>query len=125
MAKAILRHNGAWKMSCLATIAWMLIAPLSGSAQSLPTPAMTGPLQTASPTVFNAGPFGKLDATGIVSGIGLVQGNHVLGDDTAQGDLSNGQIFVQKTDGWWQFYLQAGAYNLPAWPRPTCRAPMR
>jgi Putative beta-barrel porin-2, OmpL-like. bbp2 len=88
------------------------------SAQSLPTPAMTGPLATASPHTFDAGPFGKLDVNGIVSGIGLVQGNHIPGDDTVQGDLSNGQVFVQKTDGWWQFYLQAGAYNLPALATP-------
>ena len=87
-------------------------------AQPLPTPAMTGPLQTASPTTFDAGPFGKLEVTGIVSGMGLFQGNHVPGDDTTQGDLSNGQIFIQKTTGWWQFYLQAGAYNLPALATP-------
>ena len=29
-------------------------------------------------------------------------------------DISNAQLFVQKTTGWWQFYLQGGAYNLPA-----------
>ena len=28
-------------------------------------------------------------------------------------DLSNAQIFVQKTSGWFQFFLQGGAYNLP------------
>lgn len=88
------------------------------AAQSLPSPAMTGPLQTPSPHSYDAGPLGKLDVTGILSGIGLVQGNHVLGDDTAQGDLSNGQVFIQKTEGWWQFYLQAGAYNLPALAAP-------
>lgn len=26
----------------------------------------------------------------------------------------NGQIVVQKTDGWFQYYLQAGAYNVPS-----------
>ncbi len=81
--------------------------------QPLPTPAMTGPLQTAPPFTFDAGPFGKLDLTGIISGLGLAQSNHVPGDDTAHVDLSNGQVFIQKTEGWWQFYLQAGAYNIP------------
>ncbi len=75
---------------------------------------MTGPLETASPHTFDAGPLGKLDVTGIVSGMALWQGNHVTGDDTTQGDLSNGQVFIQKATGWWQFYLQAGAYNLLA-----------
>ncbi len=49
---------------------------------------------------------------GVLSGFGLVQGNHVSGDSTGQTALSNGQVFVQKADGWWQFYVQAGAYNI-------------
>ncbi|MBZ5564305.1 MAG: porin [Acidobacteriia bacterium] len=106
-----------WMMGVL-VIAWGALAPPVVSGQSLPTPAMTGPLQTASPHAFDAGPFGQLDITGIVSGVGMVQGNHVPGDDTAQADLSNGQVFIQKTSGWWQFYLQAGAYNIPALATP-------
>jgi hypothetical protein len=49
---------------------------------------------------------------GVVSGFGLVQGNHVSGDNSSQEALSNGQVFVQKANGWWQFYVQAGAYNI-------------
>jgi hypothetical protein len=49
---------------------------------------------------------------GVISGFGLVQGNHVSGDSTGQAALSNGQVFVQKADGRWQFYVQAGAYNI-------------
>jgi hypothetical protein len=49
---------------------------------------------------------------GVLSGFGLVQGNHASGDSTGQAALSNGQVFVQKADGWWQFYVQAGAYNI-------------
>ncbi len=83
-------------------------------AQPLPMPSMSGPLQTAIPREFKAGPFGKLAVTGILSGMGLTQRNWVPGDKATQWDLSNGQIFLQKTTGWWQFYLQGGAYNLPA-----------
>ena len=36
------------------------------------------------------------------------------GDKGGRGDLSNGQIEVQKTDGLFQFYVQAGAYALPS-----------
>lgn len=61
---------------------------------------------------FDAGPFGKLSVNGVLSGFGLVQGNHVTGDGTGQAALSDGQLFVQKADGWWQFYVQAGAYNI-------------
>jgi len=70
------------------------------------------------PKTFDAGPFGKLDITGILGGMGLLQGNWIPGDRSTHWDLSNGQIFIQKTTGWWQFYLQAGAYNLPALGTP-------
>ena len=46
----------------------------------LSTPAITGPLQAAPPITLDAGPLGKLDLDGIVSGMGLWQGNHVLGE---------------------------------------------
>ena len=84
----------------------------------LPTPSVTGPLKGALPNTFDAGPFGKLNINGIVSGMGLWQGNYSHGDDSTQAALSNGQIFLQKTTGWWQFYVQAGAYNLPALGTP-------
>ena len=86
--------------------------------QPLPMPSMSGPLQTAIAHEFEAGPFGKLAVTGILSGMGLVQGNRIPSDKATQWDLSNGQIFLQKTTGWWQFYLQGGAYNLPALGTP-------
>ena len=79
--------------------------------QPLPMPSMSGPLQTAPPREMEGG---KLAVTGILSGIGWTEGNHVTGDDSSHWDISNAQVFVQKTTGWWQFYLQGGAYNPPA-----------
>jgi hypothetical protein len=79
----------------------------------LPNPSMAGPLATAVPHEFDAGPFGKLDVTGILSGVGVTGANHFPDNEATLWDLSNGQVFIQKTTGWWQFYLQAGAYNLP------------
>lgn len=87
-------------------------------ATPLSTPAITGPLQAAVPIEFDAGPFGRLDLDGIVSGMGLVQGSHVAGDNVAQAALSNGQVWIQKSTGWWQFYVQAGAYNILALGTP-------
>ena len=84
----------------------------------LPTPSVAGPLQAAAPIEFDAGPLGKLNLDGIVSGMGLVQGNPVAGDDVAQAALSNGQVWIQKTTGWWQFCVQAGAYNILALGTP-------
>ena len=80
---------------------------------ALPTPAITGPLANLPPAVFDAGPFGKIEVNGILSGLGMWQDNHVPGDSPNHAALSNGQIFIQKTDGWFQFYIQAGSYNIP------------
>lgn len=77
----------------------------------LPMPSMSGPLQTAVPHEVEGG---KLAVTGILTGMGWTEGNHISGDSATHWDVSNAQLFVQKTSGWWQFYLQGGAYNLPA-----------
>ncbi len=89
-------------------------AAASAAPSPLPTPPITGPLQAAPPIIFDAGPLGKLNLNGIVSGMGLWQGNHVAGDNPTQAALSNGQVFIQKNTGWWQFYVEVGAYNLLA-----------
>src|ERR1041384_8709085 len=83
----------------------------SSDAQPLPMPSMSGPLQTAVPHEVEGG---TLAVTGILSGIVLTEGNHIAGDQATHYDVSNAQLFVQKTNGWWQFYLQGGAYNLHA-----------
>src|SRR5258707_2531413 len=82
----------------------------------LPMPSMSGPLATAIPHEIAVGreTSGKLEVTGIMSGMGWTEGNHIAGDSSTHWDVSNAQIFIQKTTGWWQFYLQGGAYNLPA-----------
>src|SRR5579872_2186388 len=84
----------------------------------LSTPAMTGPLSNLPPAVFDAGPFGKISANGFLSGMGLVQNNSIPGDKDTQVGLSNGQVILQKADGVFQFYLQAGMYNIPALSAP-------
>jgi hypothetical protein len=80
----------------------------------LPTPAITGPLKAAPPHNIGGAATPGLAINGAVTGIGLWQANYVQGDVSARGALSNGQVFLQKTDGWWQFYVQAGAYNIPS-----------
>src|SRR5438552_10181721 len=85
--------------------------PKVADPQPLPMPSMSGPLQTAVPHDFEGGKFA---VTGILSGMAWTEGNHVSGDSSTHYEVSNAQIFVQKTSGWWQFYLQGGAYNLPA-----------
>ncbi len=94
-------------------------APAAPAAPTaLPTPAITGPLAGLPPAVFDAGPFGKIAVNGVLSGMGLVQSNHIPGDNAQQASISNGQVFIQKADGWFQFYVQAGVYNIPSLGTP-------
>lgn len=87
----------------------------NATAAALSTPSMSGPLSAnANPISLDAGPLGKIYIGGVVSGLGFWQDNHVPGDQEWRAGLSNGEIFVQKTDGWLQFYVQAGVYSLPS-----------
>src|SRR5580704_3092309 len=92
-------------------------APAAAAAapMPLPTPSMSGPLATGIAHELPAGPFGKIEITGALTGIGLFGNNPqtFLGDGEGHVDVSNAQIFIQKTSGVFQFFLQGGAYNLP------------
>ena len=119
MAKQLLVHISRPRaFAAIACMAFSLIPAMHAqpppATQPLPTPSTTGPLQTAAPATINAGPLGTLEVTGLVSGLALAQQNHLPGDKSPHLDLSNGQVFLQKTEGWWQFYVQAGAYTIPA-----------
>jgi hypothetical protein len=96
-----------------------LASAAAAHADALSTPAL-GATFTGNPNPINldAGPLGKIYVSGQVTGLGLVQDNPVPGDQHGHGDLSNGQIEVQKTDGLVQFYVQAGGYSLPALGAP-------
>ena len=72
---------------------------------------MVGPLQFPSPFTFEAGPLGKWSLNGVASATALFQNNPPSGNNTNQFAINNGQLILQKTEGWWQIYVQAGAYN--------------
>jgi hypothetical protein len=83
-------------------------------ADPLPAPSMSASLSA------NPDPFGMdLDwagtwyAGGALSGLAYDQDNPNFGV-RSQIDLDNAQAWIEKKDGWWQFYVQAGAYSLPA-----------
>lgn len=88
----------------------------------LSTFVLTGPLQWLPPATFDAGPLGKLSVNGIVTGFSQFQNNSVPGDDKAQATLSNGQVFIQKADGKYQYYIQAGVYTMQALGVPFTNA---
>ncbi len=113
-------RNGVLKLAFLLLVTGVLSPAVRRvSAQTMPTPSMGGPLALPSTLTYNAGPLGKLNIGGIVSGMGLVQGNWIPGDQSSRWALSNGQLFVEKNSGWWQFFVQAGAYNIPDLGLPT------
>ncbi len=88
-------------------------APAAAAPAPLSTFVLTGPLQWLPPATFDAGSLGKLSVNGILTGFSVFQNNSVPGDDNAQATLSNGQIFIQKADGKYQWYVQAGVYTMP------------
>ncbi len=94
-------------------------APAAAAPQPMPYPSMAGPLTLPSTLMFDAGPLGKVNVGGVVSGIGMVQGNWVPGDQASRWDLDNGQLFIEKNNGWWQYFIQVGAYNIPDLGAPT------
>src|SRR5580704_15302377 len=76
------------------------------------------------PINFDAGPLGPVYLTGIVSGLALWQNNPFPGDQRSLGSLTNGQFIFQKTDGLLQYYVQAGAYTIPALGTPYFNTPV-
>jgi len=90
-------------------------APAAPTSAAMTTPAMSASIAAnATPMSFDLGSIlGKVYVTGAVTGIGIWQDKVNPGDRSIQADLSNGQVFIQKTDGILQYYVQAGAYTIP------------
>jgi hypothetical protein len=85
-----------------------LIAPSIIGPPSIPLP----------PPKFDVPLLGSVYVDGAVSGLGQWQNNPFPGNHAREPDLSNGQLFVQKTDGVFQFYTQFGAYSIAALGTP-------
>ena len=81
------------------------------------------------PTCFAAGPLGDLYVGGAVTGYGYTQTNPFASfstpaapndrDRAARFDFSNIQGVIQKPEGAFQFYVQAGGYSIPQLGFPT------
>jgi hypothetical protein len=86
-------------------------------------PTITGPLAIQlPPPKYALGPLGDIYVDGVASGLGQWQNNPFPGNRSWEPDLSNGQLFVQKTDGIFQFYAQAGAYSIASLGAPYVSA---
>jgi hypothetical protein len=133
---AMLTATAAWQLG-LAGSAWaqqpypppppvvVAPAPEAPASTAMAAPSMTGPL-VANPNPYSFddpfGYFGKIYVTGALTGLALVQSNPVAGDHLFRGDASNAQLIVQKPEGLFQFYVQAGMYALPALGTPYVSA---
>jgi hypothetical protein len=81
------------------------------------------------PTCFSAGPLGDLYVGGAVTGYAYTQTNPFGSfstpaapndrDRAARVDFSNIQGIIQKPEGAFQFYIQAGGYSIPQLGFPT------
>jgi hypothetical protein len=82
---------------------------------AMTTPGMSAPL-VANPNPFSldAGPVGPVYVTGAVSGLGLWQDNKAPDQQHSLASLSNGQVFLQKPEGLFQYFIDVGAYTFPA-----------
>ncbi|ACL59349.1 porin [Methylobacterium nodulans] len=114
-------------MSGYAQAADMPAAPAPASAPqackaTISFPAFNGPIkQNPDPTCFTIGGFGDIYVGGALTGYAYTQTNPfpfsaapLPSDRAARVDISNLQAFIQKADGPFQFYIQAGAYAIPA-----------
>jgi Putative beta-barrel porin-2, OmpL-like. bbp2 len=86
---------------------------------AMTTPGMSAPLvANPNPMNFDVGFLGPVYVTGAVSGLGLWQNNKAPDQQHSLASLSNGQVFLQKTDGLFQYFLDVGAYTFPALGAP-------
>ncbi|HEY5078706.1 MAG TPA: outer membrane beta-barrel protein [Opitutaceae bacterium] len=98
-----------------AAVAAAPAAPAAAPTSPVSTPAMEGPLAVnVKPESFDIPDFGKIYVSGALTGLAFAENNPYPGDRKYLADVSNAQIFVQKVDGAFQFFLQGGVYSLPS-----------
>jgi hypothetical protein len=105
-----------------AAAAMAATAAFADSAPATPPPptapayslGMDGPIViNPKPLSVDSGPFGSITINGAVTGAAIFQDNPSFGDKHAQADLTNAQVFIEKTDGLVQFFVDVGEYSFP------------
>ena len=88
-------------------------APAAPTALS--SPSMSASLSSnAEPLSADWGPLGKIWVSGQTTAFALTETAAPSASQKHKADLSNLQVEMQKTDGMFQFYVQAGEYNFPS-----------
>jgi hypothetical protein len=135
----------ATKFACLTGAAALALAaagaaraddqpPAAGAAPAAAAPAApaapAGPTALSSPSMSSSlaapsdplnadfGPLGKIYFSGQATVFASAQTASPTDSQKKKGDISNLQLEVQKTDGVFQFYVQAGEYNFPSLGTP-------
>ena len=89
-------------------------SPAAAPTSPVSTPSMEGPLTVnLKPESFDIPDFGKIYVSGAVTAIALADTPTFYGEKSGIADISNAQVFIQKVDGEFQFFLDAGAYSFP------------
>lgn len=96
------------------------VAAAAPAPSPMPWPGMTiGLAANPHPATFSARPLGDITVDGVLSGFAMTQ-SHASYDFFGRvnrhnyADISNAQLIINKSNGVFQFYVQAGAYSLPS-----------
>jgi hypothetical protein len=110
-----------WRNRLLATVFGLTAATGVANAAPVNNPPMAGPI-TGNPDPFSVevpdflGPAaGKMYIGGAISGMAFYQDNAANlfpGDKHSLMDLVDAQVFLNKNEGWFQFFVQAGHYTV-------------
>eukprot|EP01037_Dinobryon_pediforme_P017426 gene17426-17617_t len=130
-------NNRLVLLTAAATAALLVNPAFADDAQAPAAPAVAAPAPAApsfsigmdgpivinpTPYVVKSGVFGDITINGAVSGLAFAQSHHLTGDHSGVGDMTNAQILIEKTDGVFQFFVDAGSYSFPTVGVPYTKA---
>ena len=103
-------------------------APAPAAAPAPPAPPTLSPPMSSSiaangsPMSFDAGFLGKIYVNGAVTGLAFTEDHPAPGDFANQADINNAMINIQKVDGVFQFFVEAGAYSFASLGLPYSKS---
>ncbi|WP_336489639.1 porin [Methylobacterium nigriterrae] len=122
LAALLLSSGTALAADLAAPVTPVPVAVPESCKATLSLPAFNGVIKASpNPACFTVPGFGDIYVGGAVTGYAYTQTNQfpfsaapLPSDRAARVDFSNLQTWIQKADGPFQFYVQAGAYAIPA-----------
>jgi hypothetical protein len=133
IALKVCKSNRADLCIAVALTGALISMPISTSAQdqapgaAAAPPALQLPVAVTlsasqTPARFDMGGIGPVYLTGVLSGLVQSQNHRFPSDQAWEADVDNAQLFINKPDGMWQFFVQTGYYALPALGVPYVHA---